>query len=109
MGYMRDFLKDNSRVLYESLEKSWETAFDTWLPAVNSNLDTYNSYPHLRNLEVYADKVADAWKKYHKKDEFLSPLETYILLASILFHDIGKSRGGSDHGINSGKIIKCFQ
>lgn len=107
MGVLRMYLKENSRELYESLERSWETAFDTWLPAVPPNLDTYNSFPHLRNLEVYADKIAVALKKYRRvKGEFLSPLETYILLASILFHDIGKAKGGKDHGKSSGEIIR---
>lgn len=107
MGILRDLLKTGSPELFNSLENSWDIAFDTWLPSVNTNKDTFNSYPHLRNLEVYADKATTAFYSFHhRKREFLSSLETYVLLASILFHDIGKTLGSSEHGIESERIVK---
>jgi hypothetical protein len=108
MGLLRDRLKETSPQLYAALERSWEIALNEWLPAIGMQRDSFNSYPHLRNLEIYLDKLAAAYEARPTSEgqALLLPAELYVMLASILFHDIGRIRKGEHHGEKSGKIIE---
>jgi hypothetical protein len=106
MNPLRERLRSESPALYAALERSWEVAFEEWLSAVNLNNDSFNSYPHIRNLENYLDKLMVAWKRCHStSSEPFSPLETYVLLVSILLHDIGRTKVSNGHGKESRKLV----
>ena len=57
MNVLREQLRSQSPELNAALERSWEVAFDEWLPAVSPSKDSFNSYPHIRNLENYLTKL----------------------------------------------------
>jgi hypothetical protein len=103
----RNLLKLKSEDLAQSLERSWEIAHYDWLPALGHRNGSYNSFPHLHNLERYLDDLVMGYKLLYKKELNLSAAELYALLAAILFHDIGKSHGSIGHGSISREIIKC--
>jgi hypothetical protein len=91
MNTLRNLLKAQHPGLSEALERSWKIALEQWLPAVSPSSSSFNSYPHLRNVEACLDGIINAFTP-HSADAsacFLNPLEIYVLLASILFHDIG--------------------
>ncbi len=105
MNYLRSKLKEIDLKLFEILERSWEIAFEEWLPAFGAKNDSYNSYPHLRNIERYLDRIFEE----NESNEVLSSftgIEFYILLSSILFHDIGKIESSINHASKSEEIIK---
>lgn len=56
-------------------------------------MDSFNSYPHLRNIEAHIDQVmTDAGRILPTARRVsLRPVEIYVLLASILFHDLGRA------------------
>lgn len=107
MGFSRKHLQDANPELHAALERSWEIALNEWLPALGVQSDSFNSYPHLRNLEIHFDRLLseiDAMSP-GKGASLLSPIETYIVLISILLHDIGRIHAKDDHGSVSKTII----
>lgn len=105
MKRVRDRLKELDHKLYESLMRSHEIAWNEWLPALSVKHDSYNSFPHIRNLEMYLDTVVQAYEENNKREFFISAVEIYIILASILFHDIGKVTSSDKHASESSLII----
>ena len=84
-------LKELNHELAESFLRSREIAITEWLPAISLNNTSFNSYPHLRNLYYNLDMLFEM--NNHKNNGFelnLSGLELYSILASILFHDLGR-------------------
>jgi hypothetical protein len=108
MGLARDRLKIACPPLHSTLERSWEIALNEWLPALGVQSDSFNSYPHLRNLEIHLDRLMAAAEVLPatRGIQLLSPIECYVLLSSILFHDIGRLHAIQDHGLESAKIIR---
>ena len=92
MNALRERLKIESLELFQALERSWEIAWNEWLPALGVKKDSYNSYPHLRNLKSYLDQVVSSFEPLDGAGTkpFLTSTELYILLSAILFHDIGR-------------------
>jgi len=84
----RQILKDMDAKLYGVLGRNWEIAQEQWLPALGVSKGSFNSYPHLRNLENYLDAVLIEESDRLRVD--LGALELYLALAAILFHDIGR-------------------
>ena len=106
MKFLLEKLESLDPKLHESLDLSWEIALNEWLPALGIKNDSYNSFPHLRNIERYLDRIfSDQQKNVNSELNSFSAIETYILLCSILFHDIGKIEGNNSHASNSRKII----
>ena len=106
MNTLRALLKAQHPELSEALERSWKIALEQWLPAISPSSSSFNSYPHLRNVEACLDGIVNAFTP-HSADAsacFLNPLEIYVLLASILFHDIG--RVGEEAAIKSKSPLK---
>jgi hypothetical protein len=116
MNPLREHLKSHLPELYAALERSWKVAFDEWLPAVPPNSDSFNSYPHVRNLENYLHKLVVAHERRMPGATLFSVLELYVLLVCILLHDIGKagdrpkstesSKRTDEHDKRSEAIIK---
>lgn len=90
---LRALLAQTAPELHAALERSWKVALEEWLPAVPPSHDSFNSYPHLRNVEAHLSKVvADVDSVLRSSPSVdLRPAEVYILLASILFHDFGRA------------------
>lgn len=103
----RSWLQGREPELAGRLERCWEFAFNEWLPAVNENMGSFNSFPHLRNLEMYLDEILfakhpDVPDKQVIEVLGMTPSEVYVMLCSILFHDLGKSyKGGHSHACES--------
>lgn len=87
---LRDQLKEESPELYHALVKSWDIGVNQWLPAILPSHDSYNSYPHLRNLEQHLENIIDAVNSKLACKVILKPCEKYIILCAILFHDMGR-------------------
>jgi hypothetical protein len=110
MRRVRDRLKELDYKLYESLVRSHEIAWNEWLPALSVQQDSYNSFPHIRNLEMYLDTIVTAYEENSKREFFISAVEMYIILAAILFHDIGKINkkdGKPDIHASESSLIIC--
>jgi hypothetical protein len=87
---LKERLSKESPELYEALERSWTIAWNGWLPALGVKFDSYNSYPHLKNLEYYLDEVVLGFEGIADNSKpFITPTEIYVILCGILFHDIG--------------------
>ena len=94
MKTLKKLLKEQQPELAEALDRSWKIALEQWLPAIGPSSSSYNSYPHLRNIEGCLDSVLHAFAPAPAAgwESLLNPLEIYVLLASVLFHDIGRVR-----------------
>jgi hypothetical protein len=108
MGISRTRLKESHPELHDALERSWEIAFNEWLPALGVQYDSFNSYPHLRNLEIHLDKLVSDFESMSSTGcpSLLNPIELYVMLSAILFHDIGRTRTRDLHGMESERIIR---
>jgi len=102
----RSWLLENEPELADRLEGCWDYAFNEWLPAIGDNKGSFNSFPHLRNLEMYLDEILFA--KHPRsgrpviEELALTSSEVYTMLCSILFHDLGRSyKGGFSHACRS--------
>jgi hypothetical protein len=106
-GLLREELLAAHPDLHAALERSWHIAANEWLPAVPQRKGTYNSYPHVRNLENHLARICRAFREYHSPDAepLLAPIETYVLLMSVLLHDIGKALGKEPHSEEAYRII----
>jgi len=92
MNTLRNLLKAQCPELSEALERSWKIALDQWLPAISPSSSSFNTYPHLRNIEACLDSIITTFtpRSVGASECFLNPLEIYVLLAAVLFHDIGR-------------------
>lgn len=123
MDELRKRLKESCHELYQALENSWQVALSGWLPMVDAaaalksrvsdytDLESFNSYPHLKNLENHLDRVILTYEQFHARKtqnqsySMLSPVEIYVILASILFHDMGRIKDKKDHGTHTKEFL----
>ncbi len=113
MSGLRERLKSDCPDLWHVLEHSWQLATTRWLPSVDaaSSSESFNSYPHLKNLETHLDRIATAYEQSSAKSLHtiaaldLSAVEIYVICAAILFHDMGRMRGGEHHGKHTKEIL----
>jgi len=103
---LRDELAEVALPLAEALERSWVTALDEWLPALGVKNDSFNSYPHLRNVESQATSIVREFEYIHPQlTPMLQPVEVYLLLMGCLMHDIGRIFDDNGHGSLSSELI----
>lgn len=113
MSLLRERLKVDCPELWHALEHSWEVATTRWLPRVDSasSSESFNSYPHIKNLETHLDRIVVAYEQYQTATResavtfAFSPVETYVICAAILFHDMGRMKESDDHGRNTKEIL----
>ena len=106
MYELRERLRHSAPELHQTLERCWEIALNEWIPAMGIKRDSYNSYPHLRNLENYLTHLIRQFEGRNPEQELLSPVELYVLLSAILFHDIGRLDGtGDGHAEGSYRLV----
>ncbi|MCX5675253.1 MAG: hypothetical protein NTX87_09610 [Planctomycetota bacterium] len=106
---LRQQLKATDPTLHAALMRNWDIAWQEWLFALDVNLDSFNSYPHIRNVEHYLDELVTA-PAGETGDGVsmrvpLSPAEIYVLLAATLVHDVGRTQG-KPHGYFSGELVQ---
>lgn len=107
---LRGLLELTASDLHAALMRSWDIAEAQWLPALSAALDSFNSYPHLRNVEHYLDVLVTEPGGTSDDDKVrlraaLSPAEIYVLLTATLLHDIGRTKG-EPHGLYSGRLLE---
>lgn len=108
-GLLRNRLKEKDPSLYQVLEKCWQIAVSEWLPAIKHDQGSLNSYPHMRNVERYLDMIIGAYESYPESRMVpLSPAETYLLLSSALFHDVGRAYAGDHEKVGYHRIPERF-
>lgn len=70
---------------YSVLTDIFENGLNSWLTLLGQSNNTFNGIPHIKNVENHIDHaVPDIIKKK------FSSTEIFLLLSSILLHDIGK-------------------
>lgn len=91
MGYLRDRLKQGNPELYRSFEDCLARS-EQWVSAMGHKNDSFNSRPHLLNVERHMDRILEQLSAQPQKARRLelSDIEIYIALLSVLFHDIGR-------------------
>jgi hypothetical protein len=97
---LRDRLAQTAPSLAQELKAQWEIAQTGWLPAVPTNMDSFNSAPHLRDIEAHLNATLADLHRYRPSASVLEmrPVEIYLLLAAILFHDLGRAEPKVEHG-----------
>lgn len=107
---LRELLAKQSQSLHDSLLRSWSIAIDEWIPSIGKSHGSYNSLPHFRNIEYHLNQLLlpdPATAAYTPPR--LTPLELYLLLASVLFHDFGRAYRNEDHAaISEEKVVECY-
>lgn len=107
MGILRQRLAEGDPELSASLERSWAIAGREWLPAVRPSLGSFNSGPHLENMERHLDRLVVGFGEIPSCRIRLNlrPAELYLLLAGVLFHDLGRTEGNGEHGLAGEQIL----
>src|ERR1035438_6783526 len=91
---LRERLREEDPSLWRALERSWDLARDHWLPAFAVSAGSHTGYPHFAHLEAHLNRLDRVFGGPPRGAGFrLTPTETYLMLAAILFHDIGKVSG----------------
>ena len=80
-----DVLKRRASKLHTCFEHMVERAEDDWVHLLKPDHGSHSGMIHLRNVQRCADKMIPA----EKKEQF-SDGEIFVLLASILLHDLGR-------------------
>ena len=92
MKTMEQELRQMNQNLYELYIRSYDLAVEQWLPQIKPSNDSYNSLPHLLGVKKRIERIL--YPEERDSSITLSACELYILLNSVLFHDIGKGIDG---------------
>ena len=103
---LRDELHKTNLELYTAYKRSSDIALTQWLPNISPKKDSYNSYPHICGVEYHLNEILCNINSDCSIIQ-LNPTEIYVLLCSVLLHDIGKTiPDSSDHALESKTFIK---
>ena len=106
MKTFRQILKnrqENCETNYHSvLLEMFNTGIKSWLSLLGEANNTFNGIPHIQNVENHADHAVPD----HIKDDF-SSTEIFLLLSSILLHDIGKIDAHNDETLPLHSTYSC--
>ena len=105
MNALRQQLQREAPELSAALQRSWDIAQAEWLPSVTPSEGSYNSLPHFQNVESHLDALFAVTAQSPAVTLKLTPLELYLLLASVLFHDYGRVYGNDDHAYASARAL----
>ncbi|MHB9140076.1 MAG: HD domain-containing protein [Victivallaceae bacterium] len=98
---LSECLSEKNHELACSLGRSWKIAMEEWLPSIKPKMGSYNSLPHLYGVENQLNTLLASTIAAGADNETLgmrlnfSPIELYMLLAAVLFHDIGRTIEGA--------------
>src|ERR1035437_5806746 len=93
--------ENNETKLYSSLVEMEKAAIESWSNQLGERYGSYNGYPHMKDVEFHLDNIVP----YTLMKQF-NPTEIFILLASILLHDIGKLMNNDHHAADSAIYIQ---
>jgi hypothetical protein len=93
---LRERLKKEAPDLATDLERQRKQAQSEWFAAISPHLGSTNSGPHVANIEGHLDRTLEALHEHKPTAGVLQmrPIEVYVLLAAVLFHDLGRTRDG---------------
>ena len=91
---MRKRLEELDSYLYAKFCECLNIAEVEWLPAIIPSSGSYNSFPHLLNVEIKVDELLN-YAKFNIEE--FTAAEIYILLSAIFLHDIGKTHDDSEN------------
>ncbi|MBN1900583.1 hypothetical protein JW926_04570 [Candidatus Sumerlaeota bacterium] len=107
---LREILKECEPSLWTSLEGAWKIAQNEWFSALKMESESHGGEPHVKSVEEWLNRIAEAckpiWRPQGEIPFSFNPVEIYITLCSVLFHDIGRGRPCEDHGKVSREIIE---
>ncbi|MBN1866676.1 hypothetical protein JW916_05245 [Candidatus Sumerlaeota bacterium] len=107
---LRERLRQAAPDLAADLDLQWRIANDEWLPTIPMSLDSSNGLPHIRNIESHLDETFSSLHKITPSAAVLHmrPIENYLLLASILFHDLGRAdpTARENHAVRTRKYME---
>lgn len=83
---LRDSLRTQNAAMFEDLRRMEAIADHEWIPQMKSDGGSHSGWSHLRGVERNASKIVAAGR-----GAALSPGETFLLLAAILLHDVGRT------------------
>lgn len=87
--------------LYSALEEMFQDGLTSWLSLLGEKDKSFLGIPHIQNVEKHIDNaVPDSVKRG------FSSTEIFVLLASVLLHDIGKLEDALPHSTQSCHIIQ---
>jgi hypothetical protein len=102
-------LRQRNSFLSQQLDEIRRRAFEEWIHLLKEDQGSHSGYVHLHNVERVADKMIPAAAK-----EQFSDGEIFLLLASILLHDLGRILAEKEgvqpcrlRGTSSGATINC--
>lgn len=107
MKTMETELQRQNQELYAMYLRSMTIAEHQWLPNIQPIKDSYNSYPHIKEVMRHVNCLL--YEEEENCNFSLNCSELYILLCAILMHDIGKGVSPkpseknleNDHGYDS--------
>jgi hypothetical protein len=106
MPSLRQRLLSESPELHAALLRSWEIAQNEWLPAIVPSEGSFNSRPHFTNIERHLEALLGPAAESAATGLQLTGLEVYLLLASVLFHDLGRVHGDAEHAYASARDLQ---
>lgn len=87
--------------LYSALEEIFQDGLKSWLSLLGEKDKSFLGIPHTQNVETHIDNaVPDSVKRG------FSSTEIFVLLASVLLHDIGKLEDALPHSTQSCQTIQ---
>ena len=110
---LRERLRQQDPELAADLDLQWRIANSEWLPAVSPLLDSSNSGPHLANIERHLDATLAILHQQKPSASVLdmAPIEIYMMLAAVLFHDLGRAKlppgSKEDHGEATRELLRA--
>jgi hypothetical protein len=106
MPSLRQRLQSESPELHAALLRSWEIAQNEWLPAIAPSEGSFNSQPHFSHIEQHLEALLGPAAESAATKLQLTGLEVYLLLAGVLFHDLGRVHGEADHAFASARDLQ---
>lgn len=107
---LREILHECDQSLWSALDGSWTVAKKEWLSALKMESESHGGQPHIESVEDWINRIAEAcrqiWSPHGKIPFCFNPVEIYITLCGVLFHDIGRGRPCGDHGKISREIVE---
>ncbi len=103
---LRQYEDEGRTDLYSAYNRMYAEALSSWLPQLGAAEGAHQGIPHIANVEAHIEAAIPEGVKKN-----LIPTELFLLLASILLHDIGKIRaeGENDAPTKGHAKLSCLE